>query len=196
MPALARDPETLWSSVPGVDAAARLDAECRLRTAAHLAPRPDGEVGLFAVAPIPAGAVLVHRWHDHYYLGMPGWQALTVAEIDALPPAHRALFHRYGLDADLGLIFGPATADDVHTLDNFINHACDPSLGYDALGSVIARRDLRPGDELTIDYGWFVANYDEPFTCACGAPTCRGRVTRDDWRSSDAQLPPYLARRR
>lgn len=86
MPGLPRDPLTIWTPVPGVDAAARLDAELRLRAVTRLGWRPDGNIGLFASTPIGAGTLLVHRWHDHYYLGMTGWRVLSIAE----PAAVRA----------------------------------------------------------------------------------------------------------
>ncbi len=41
---------------------------------------------------------------------------------------------------------------------------------------MIAVRDLRPGDEVTCDYA--ECNLDEPLTCLCGAPSCRGIIVR------------------
>jgi hypothetical protein len=58
--------------------------------------------------------------------------------------------------------------------------------------------DLAVGHELTLDYGGFVVNYDEPFVCACGAAACRGRVTRHDWRAlarSPGSVAPFVRRR-
>ena len=66
--------------------------------------------------------------------------------------------------------------------DNFINHSCDPNLRYDTAGNVVAARDIREGEEVFIDYGFFVVNFDEPFTCSCGAHNCRGRIRRQDWK--------------
>ena len=189
----------LWGPTPGVDEAARLSTEHTLRACVALRPRPEGGAGLFARRAIAAGTSLVHRWHDDYCRGMSGWSVYTVAAIDALPEAHRALVHRYGLDEDFGAIWGPDEAAAVTTLDNFINHACAPNLGYDARGDVVTLRDLGPGEELTIDYGGFVVNYDEPFVCACGAAACRRRVTRHDWRAlarrSASSVAPFVRRR-
>jgi len=192
--------EPRWAPVAGVDVAARLAVERGLRAHTELRRRPDGETGLFAALPIAAGTSLIHRWHDDYYRGMAGWALLTVAEIDALPEAPRALVHRYGLDEDFGAVWGPEDVASVTTYDNFINHACEPSLAYDAAGDVVAGRELRAGDELTLDYGGFTVNYDERFACNCGAATCRARVTRRDWRAFAAgdgwRLPPFVRRRR
>lgn len=53
----------------------------------------------------------------------------------------------------------------------FINHSTDPSLLYHC-GISFARRDLHPGDELTVDYRFFLAAEDvEAFSDAAqGVP--------------------------
>jgi len=70
----------------------------------------------------------------------------------------------------------------VVTPDNYINHSCDPNLRYDVFGNVVAARRIGKGEEVFIDYGCFIVNFDEPFHCACGAASCRGRIRRQDWK--------------
>ena len=130
---------------------------------------------------IPAGAIVVPEWHERFYLGMPGWQRFTVREIAALPENVRALVVQYGLDEDFDRIVGPVDLAAVTTIDNFINHSCDPNLGYDFQDNVITTRAIETGEELTIDYGCFVVNLDEAWECRCGARGCRKSVRRDDW---------------
>ncbi|MGA3187067.1 MAG: SET domain-containing protein-lysine N-methyltransferase [Bryobacteraceae bacterium] len=55
------------------------------------------------------------------------------------------------------------------------NHSCDPNTGYSGL-NLLALRDIRRGEELTIDYGGFGRPDAVAFTCSCGAGNCRGRV--------------------
>lgn len=67
----------------------------------------------------------------------------------------------------------------------FLNHSCEPNCtlvqwedetrldGSPRLW-VEARRAIRPGDELTIDYAWPAE--DEPLLCRCGARNCRGFI--------------------
>lgn len=138
--------------------------------------------GLFATSGITAGTVIVPKWHEDFYVGMEGWRFLDVDAILELPPLQKSLFFRYGLDTGFRHIVGPLEECHVTTLDNFINHACEPSLTYDHHGNVIAGRPIRRDEELTIDYGCFTVNFDEDFTCECGSPRCRGRVRKDDWR--------------
>lgn len=158
----------------------------------------DSDSGVFATCTIPAGTVLIHRWHEEARW-LEGWQVLSVEEIDRLPPASQALFLRYGLDHDFGYICGPTDLAHVTSLDNFINHACAPNLGYDDAGNVVALREISAGEELRIDYGSFIVNYDEPFRCGCGHESCRGTISRDDWRILATRpgviLPPFVRRR-
>ena len=155
-----------------------------------------GQFGLFGTGDIPAGVVIVPGWHEDFYLGMEGWQFLTVDEILRLPSANRDLFTRYGLDVGFSRIAGPCEERHVTTLDNFINHSCEPNLTYDHGGNVIAGRPIRQDDELTIDYGCFAVNFDEEFLCDCGSPRCRRRVRKDDWRMLARQygyaMPRFL----
>lgn len=56
------------------------------------------------------------------------------------------------------------------------NHSCDPNTAYVGL-DLIALREIRRGEELTIDYGGFGNPDAAPFTCSCGAGNCRGRIS-------------------
>lgn len=184
-----------WSPVEGVDAALREHIELRFLKLAGRSRRRDGQLGVFAREAIPAGTALIYRWCEAYYLGLDGWELLSTAEIDALSEDRFALARRYGLDADFGWIFAPRRQADVYTLDNFLNHSCAPNTVFDAEGFVITPVNVAKGEELTVDYGAFTVNYDEPFDCACGATNCRGRVTREDWRQLN-DLPVFARRRR
>jgi len=145
-------------------------------------PKQADHFGLFAAKEIAAGAVIIPRWHEDFYVGMDGWHFLHVGEILRLPLEEKNLFIRYGLDVGFSYIVGPVAKRYVHTLDNFINHSCEPTLTYDYCGNVVTRRALRRDEELTIDYGCFTVNFDESFECECGSTNCRGQVRKDDWR--------------
>jgi len=59
----------------------------------------------------------------------------------------------------------------------FINHSCDPNLkAWIVRGHILymSVRDIKPGEELTIDY-----RFDkgvERVVCRCGSPKCRGTI--------------------
>lgn len=58
----------------------------------------------------------------------------------------------------------------------FFNHSCEPNCeAVDDEGRIflVALRDIRPGEELTFNYGYSLADYqDNP--CGCGARGCIG----------------------
>jgi uncharacterized protein len=169
---------TLWSSTP-------------------LVPRPSGtDTGAFAAEDLTEGTIVVPSWHEAFYDGMEGWVRLDRRQVRKLPRDAKKLFLRYGLDQDFDQIIGPVDIRYVTTPDNFINHACDPNLRYDADGNVVAARSIAKGEQVFIDYGCFIVNFDEPFECACGAANCRGRIRKQDWKKLAAtygmNMPRYL----
>ena len=67
--------------------------------------------------------------------------------------------------------------------------------------SLVAMRDIAPGEEVCFDYAMSDgSDYDE-FDCACGASRCRGRIQGTDWMNPeliaryDGYFSPYLRRR-
>jgi SET domain-containing protein len=55
------------------------------------------------------------------------------------------------------------------------NHSCDPNTAFVGL-NLVAQRDIRHGEELTVDFSTFYDRHMTPFECACGSPRCRGRI--------------------
>ena len=70
----------------------------------------------------------------------------------------------------------------------FFNHSCDPNcearLEKGAIW-LIARRTIRPGEELTFDYGYDLAEYLQ-HPCRCGVPGCCGYIVAEQLRG---QIP-------
>ncbi|MFM1840585.1 MAG: hypothetical protein RIR47_634 [Bacteroidota bacterium] len=55
------------------------------------------------------------------------------------------------------------------------NHSCDANCEYQGL-NVITNRDIKKGEELTLDYAQFLDHTMEPFECQCGSSKCRGLI--------------------
>lgn len=55
------------------------------------------------------------------------------------------------------------------------NHSCEANTRFDGL-DVVTTRAIPVGEELTLDYATFMNEASEPFTCSCGAASCRGTV--------------------
>lgn len=55
------------------------------------------------------------------------------------------------------------------------NHSCDPNTAFDGL-NVLAVRNIKKDEELTLDYVLFLDENMEPFQCQCSSPNCRGLI--------------------
>jgi SET domain-containing protein len=79
-----------------------------------------------------------------------------------------AINNRWSLDGSRG---GNGT--------HYINHSCEPNafmrVSYGHI-LFIALRDIRPGEEITIDYESTL--HSDSKRCGCGAETCRGTINR------------------
>ena len=70
-----------------------------------------------------------------------------------------------------------------------MNHSCDPNVWMLDQVTLVTRREIEPGGELTADYALWEADegWVGRWECRCGASRCRGRVTGQDWRSRELQ---------
>ena len=46
---------------------------------------------------------------------------------------------------------------------------------------MVARRRIKKGDEITLDYATFHNEQMPTFECSCGTPKCRGTIRGDDY---------------
>lgn len=147
--------------------------------------RPEkGGYGIFAHAPTPAGTVLL-VW---------GGAIVNGDGLQRVPDDVRRFSVQVEEDLYLVSLEGPDAAD-------YLNHSCDPNAGFDGQIVVVAIRDIAPEEEVCIDYAMCDSSPYDEFDCACGAATCRGRVTGNDWMRPDLQaryagyFMPYLRHR-
>jgi D-alanine-D-alanine ligase len=61
-----------------------------------------------------------------------------------------------------------------------INHSCDPNAWVDGL-NLVARRKIKTGEEITIDYCTFYNERMDDFVCHCGTRKCRGIIRGGDY---------------
>jgi uncharacterized protein len=67
------------------------------------------------------------------------------------------------------------------------NHSCDPNLWMKDALTVVARRDIGPGEELTTDYAMYTISSKWSMRCNCGSSLCRKLITGNDWKRPDLQ---------
>ena len=138
--------------------------------------------GVVATRPIPRGTI---TW--------------VLDELDQRIPAHRArrfsALHRKQLDK-YAFVDRDGSLILCWDLARYVNHSCEPSC-ISIYDFEVALRDIRPGEELTDDYGSL--NLDEAFACGCGTGSCRGEIGpgdflryADDWDRAAAAVAPLL----
>ena len=68
-----------------------------------------------------------------------------------------------------------------------INHSCNPNAWLEGL-NLVARRRIRAGEEITVDYATFYNERMDDFVCHCGARACRKVIRGTDY------LKPFVER--
>src|SRR5437588_6511308 len=124
--------------------------------------------GVFTPSPIRADEVVV-VW---------GGVIITIDEFKA----GKGLQHtNVGIDEGIYLASPPTEGI---TTDDYMNHSCDPNLWLRDEITLVARRDIKANEELTLDYATEVA--DEEYVmkdpCNCQGSSCRKLITGRDWR--------------
>jgi SET domain-containing protein len=150
-------------------------------------PSKLGGKGLFASVPIRAGEVVI-IWGGKVFTGE------QIASGEARKGSIAAIGDGLYLAGD------PTASPDP---SDFMNHSCDPNIWMRDEVTLVARRDIGIGEELTADYAMWEGeeDYVMPWRCGCGSPLCRGTITGKDWRLKALQqrykghFSPFINRR-
>jgi uncharacterized protein len=128
--------------------------------------------GLFAVEPIAAGELVAIK----------GGHIVTTEAVQSLP--ERLQNSEIQIADDFSLV---ATEEaEYEPVMLFLNHSCEPNVGFAGNVVLVAMRDVGAGEELTTDYALF-DDYDGAMECQCGRPSCRGTIGGRDWQRPDLQ---------
>jgi hypothetical protein len=143
--------------------------------------------GLFVTTRLDADVVVIRF----------GGRLVTTAELHQL----------FSAAAEAEYIDTVAVGDDTHivlppgTIAHSLNHSCEANLWSVSADELATRRPVDPGEELTIDYATISDDATFRMECTCGAASCRGVITGEDWRRTDLHRryarhwPPGLQRR-
>lgn len=134
-----------------------------------VAPSAIDGLGLYAQQPIAAGEVVI-RWRG---------EIVPVSELERLKKRPR--YDCATLTESTVLVF---RSDDPVIRGN---HSCDPNLWMENAVTESARRDVRAGEELTVDYALHSDDPSWHMECRCGSVLCRGLITGSDWKRRDLQ---------
>ncbi len=148
-----------------------LESQIDLRI--EIRPSPIAGMGMFACAPIEKGEIVI-VW---------GGIVMTKEDVEA------GRYRKGTLSAIAeNLWLGDALDGEDYAADD-TNHSCDPNLWMKDEVTLMARRRVAAGEELTADYMMWEANeaYRAAWQCACGSPLCRRVITGRDWRLPELQ---------
>ena len=128
--------------------------------------------GLMAVAPIARDEIVAIK----------GGHIVDSATLAALPERLR------NSDVQIADGFHLAAVEEAEyePVMLFLNHSCEPNVGFAGNIVLVAMRDVAAGEELTTDYALF-DDADDPMTCHCGTPSCRGTISGRDWQRPELQ---------
>jgi SET domain-containing protein len=128
--------------------------------------------GLRAVAPIASGEIVAIK----------GGHIVDAATLSALPERLR------NSDVQIadGLHLAAVEDAEYEPVMLFINHSCEPNVGFAGNIVLVAMRDIAAGEELTTDYALF-DDADDPMPCNCGTPSCRRTISGRDWQLPELQ---------
>lgn len=147
--------------------------------------------GLFATRDIPEGTVIM-IWGgvvvDRQQIDYSQYRTETVVPI-----------------SETQYLALPIT-DTRESLDVYLNHSCDPTAWLIDEVTVVARRFIQAGEEITTEFAtWFDYEpgdaYSKDWVCKCASPVCRKVLSAQDWRRVELQekyaghFSPFLQRR-
>jgi SET domain-containing protein len=128
--------------------------------------------GLIAVAPIAKDEIVAIK----------GGHIVDTATLNSLPERLR------NSDVQIADGFHLVALEEAEyeSVMLFLNHSCEPNVGFAGNTVLVAMRDIDPGEELTTDYALF-DDYDGEMECRCGTASCRRTINGRDWRRQELQ---------
>jgi uncharacterized protein len=132
-------------------------------------------------------------------VSVAGGVVMTEAEFEAFQASH-SRYNAIQIDEDLHLV---EQVEITKALEGSMNHSCDSNVWMLDEVTLVARRDIVPGEEITVDYGLFTAQSGWMLenSCHCASSHCRQTITGNDWKQEDVQerylghFSPFLNRR-
>lgn len=93
---------------------------------------------------------------------------------------------------------GKDTWLDVEAPGVYTNHSCEPNCGIDGKIKVVALRDIKAGEEITIDYSITEIDKLWEMKCKCGSEKCRKVIRsiqylpKKIYNKYDPHMPTYF----
>ncbi len=138
-----------------------------------LSDSPIHRFGVFALTNISKGE-LIALW---------GGFAMTRKEVQNLPK--EVLTYEYPVQIYPGFWIGPKKKSELDDCEMF-NHSCDANAGVKGQIVLVARRNIKKGEEICFNYQT-TDTQDLHFVCKCGAKNCRRKIDGQAWKNPKFQ---------
>lgn len=114
------------------------------------------------------------------------------------PEVIATLYHSYGIDIAIQIGLNKWVLPNNET--RFINHSCNPNMGFGSKGVFVAMKKIRKKEELTFDYSMCEIDADWVIDCNCKSKLCRRRISGKDifdkkfklWVKYQGYLPKFV----
>jgi SET domain-containing protein len=126
------------------------------------------------------GLVAVDAINSGEVVAVKGGHVVSTATLRSLPERLQNADVQIADELHLAAL----TDEEYESVMLFLNHSCEPNVGFGGNIVLVAMRDIEAGEELTTDYALF-DDYDGSMDCHCGKPLCRGRIDGRDWKRED-----------
>lgn len=133
---------------------------------------PIHNYGLFAIKPIKKGEIV----------GIKGGH---IIDWKTLKKYEKVIGDSY-LQIDDNFVLAPLKKNEVKKVMMYLNHSCEPNVGVRGEITFVAMRNIKVGEELTIDYA-MIDDDIYKMKCSCGKKSCRQIITGKDWKNPKLQ---------
>lgn len=132
-----------------------------------------------------------------------GGYVVSTKELGHLKKVDKKLYStifEIGYQVDDDLIFSPTEKTQFSVIE-FLDHSCDPNCWFENQLTLVARRNIRANQELTMDYAACMTMPSFKMKCLCKKKNCRKLITGNDWLDTGLQkkyrghFQPYIGRK-
>ena len=112
-------------------------------------------------------------------------------------PDNEESYKKYGEDRLHPISYSEAILNSTFT--KYANHSCNPNCGLKEGIKLVSMRDIKKGEEITIDYDTLEYNWE--MVCNCGSSKCRKKIKGYKYLSEELKrkykgfISPYLLKK-
>lgn len=95
---------------------------------------------------------------------------------------YRQIVGDYDVPFDDDFSIAPTSREEAINVVS-VNHSCEPTLGWKSSMILVAIKDVKPGEELAVEYAMH-GGYPNEMVCKCGTASCRKVIKLEDWKDA------------